>query len=148
MTATMRDTAGSGCTGAPAGRDGRRRAILALAALGIAAVVFAASVPATGAPRVRFETKVRISDNPPAFHGKLVSAYKLCERRKVKLMKKRDGRRHRTLGRKRTNGKGEWKVAVGSLSLKPGTYYAKVGRKKVGRAQICQPGRSRRIVVR
>jgi hypothetical protein len=102
---------------------------------------------ASGKPTATYDTKVRISERPPAFHGRVQSTFEPCEKRKVRLVKKEeDG--NKLLGKDRTDGKGQWKVPVDELTLKSGTYYAWAGRKKMGRKIfVCKPDRSRAIVI-
>jgi hypothetical protein len=102
---------------------------------------------ASGRPSATYATKVRISENEPAFHGRVQSTFEPCEKRKVRLVRKgEDG--NKLIGEDRTDGKGQWKVRMEELTLKSGTYYAWSKRKKVGRKIfVCKPDRSRPIVI-
>jgi hypothetical protein len=110
-------------------------------------VVCLAPLAASGAPSTTYDTKVRISGEEPAFHGRVQSTFEPCEKRQVRLVKKSD-EGNKVIGEDRTDGKGQWKVDVGELTVKSGTYYAWAGRKKVGRKiYVCKPDRSRAIVI-
>jgi hypothetical protein len=127
----------------------RRSPTRALAtAAALAGVVLGwAVIPAGGAPVTTYETKVRISERPPAFHGRVQSTFEPCEKRRVRLLKKRV-EDNKLMGKDRTDGKGEWKVSVEELTLKSGAYFAKTARKKVGRKLfVCEADRSRPIVI-
>jgi hypothetical protein len=119
-----------------------------VSAAGIAVVV--ACVPvltASGKPTATYATKVRISANEPAFHGRVQSTFEPCEKRKVRLVRKTDAG-NKLIGEDRTDGKGEWKVKVDELTLKSGEYHAWAKRKKMGRKIfVCKPDRSRAIDV-
>ncbi|MGH2961834.1 MAG: hypothetical protein ACRDL3_06540 [Solirubrobacterales bacterium] len=111
------------------------------------AIACVPALTASGKPSANYETKVRISERSPAFHGRVQSTFEPCEKRRVRLVKKgEDG--NKVMGEDRTDGKGTWKVRVDELTLKSGTYYAWAGRKKVGRKIfVCKPDRSRAIVI-
>ena len=123
----------------------RRAAVLAFAALPAATV---AAVPAVATNTVKIDSRVTISDNPPAFHGHVRSQRNACERdRKVKLYKQRRGP-DRLLGKDQTNHRGRWVIAV--EPLKSGAYYAKVRRREEGTAgtiYVCRHDTSRTVVI-
>ena len=119
-----------------------------VAAVAIAlALASAAAVTAVGKPVARYETIVRISNNEPAFHGRVQSLYEECEKRRVKLIRKTVAGKA-MLGKTRTDGKGGWEVELDELSLRPGRYYARAARKRTNdETFICQPDRSRAIEI-
>jgi hypothetical protein len=127
-------------------RHSAKRSFVA-AAIIAGALACVPALTASGKPSATYDTKVRISERPPAFHGRVQSTFEPCEKRRVRLVKKgEDG--NKVMGEDRTNGKGEWKVRVNELTLKSGTYYAWSRRKKVGRKIfVCKPDRSRAIVI-
>ena len=122
----------------------RRLAIAACVALAGAAI---AAIPALGAI-VKIDSKVTISNNAPAFHGRVKSSNTACEQqRKVKLFKQRSGA-DKLLGKDKTNHHGKWEIVV--QPLKSGAYYAKVVRREEGTAGttfVCRGDRSRTIVI-
>jgi hypothetical protein len=116
----------------------------AIVAVGIASVP---ALTASGEPSANYETRVRISEREPAFHGRVQSTFEQCEKRRVRLVRKGEDA-NKVMGRDRTDGKGQWKVPVDELTLKSGTYYAWSGRKKMGRKIfVCKADRSRPIVI-
>jgi hypothetical protein len=123
----------------------RRIAALAFATFAAAAI---AAIPALATNTVKIESRVTISDNPPAFHGHVRSQRNACERnRKVKLYKQRRGA-DRLLGNDETNHRGRWVIAV--EPLKSGAYYAKVKRREEGTAgtiYVCRRDTSRTVVI-
>jgi hypothetical protein len=125
----------------------RAKRSFVVAAIFAGAIACLPALSASGKPTATYDTKVRISERSPAFHGRVQSTFEPCEKRKVRLVKKSvDG--NKLLGTARTDGKGEWKVPVDELTLKSGTYYAWSGRKKMGRKIfVCKPDRSRAIVI-
>jgi hypothetical protein len=122
----------------------RRLAIAACVAFAGAAI---AAIPALGAI-VKINSKVTISNNAPAFHGRVKSSNTACEQqRKVKLFKQRSGA-DKLLGKDKTNHHGKWEIVV--QPLKSGAYYAKVVRREEGTAGttfVCRGDRSRTIVI-
>ena len=118
----------------------RRMAVLAAGSLVALAVV---AVPALATQTVKINSKVTLSDNAPAFHGRVKSNNSGCEeQRKVKLFKHRSGA-DKLLGKDKSNSHGKWKIET---ELKPGTYYAEVIRRKEGTAGtifVCRSDRSR-----
>lgn len=94
-----------------------------LAALAVLCASAFLVFPATGA--AAFKTKVVVSLEFPAFHGKLVSKRQSClGNRQVKMFRERNGKKV-MLGRDRSNAKGKWSIPVGK-KLPSGTYYATV----------------------
>jgi hypothetical protein len=124
----------------------RGRGIAAFVVIALAAVAFAAA--ATAGNVVRIDSKIRLSDQFPAFHGKVISDNHACEvQRTVKMKRVRSGP-DQVLGTDQTNGQGRWFVEVDPLSS--GAYYARVKRRAEGAAGttfVCRPDRSRTLVV-
>jgi hypothetical protein len=126
----------------------RRFSIGRAAVLGVAACL-AVAIPALAQPvTVRVDSKITISESPPAFHGKVKADNAACEpNRKVKLFRKQSGP-DELLGKDTTDSDGKWKVAVHPLSS--GAYYAKVRRREEGTAgtiYVCHKDVSRTVVV-
>jgi hypothetical protein len=123
----------------------RRIAGLAGALLVALAVV---AVPALATQTVKIDSKVTISTQAPAFHGKVKSDNHACEtQRKVKLFRQKSGP-DKLLGKDKTNHLGRWKIVVDPL--KSGAYYAKVVRRSEGTAGtifVCRGDRSKTVVV-
>jgi hypothetical protein len=123
----------------------RRLAVAACAALAGVAI---AAIPALATQTVKIDSKVTISNNAPAFHGRVKSSNSACEQqRKVKLFKKRSGA-DKLLGKDKTNNHGKWEIVV--QPLKSGAYYAKVVRREEGTAGtifVCRGDRSRTIPI-
>lgn len=102
-----------------------------------------------------FPTKVTISKQAPAFHGKVRSDEQRCvKQRKVKLLRrKRAGRPAKLLGTDRTDGRGRWEVTEpDEFTLKSGIYFARAPRKVLDAtpmsvATVCDRDRSRKVVV-
>ena len=116
-------------------------------ALGLVATIAAAGDVAT------FDTKLAISDNAPAFHGKVKSDSDLCVAdRKVKLYRKRRGSApRRLLGEDRSNGNGFWAITEpDDFTLTSGIYFAKT-RKILDQSTplptFCDRDKSRKLVV-
>lgn len=101
----------------------RRFAVLAaLAALAVAAFVPAAS----GAGKN--STRIVVSLQFPAFHGKLKSPRKAClGSRKLKMYRKYKGKK-KLLGRDTSKDNGKWAIPVGK-NLRSGAYYATVAKR-------------------
>jgi hypothetical protein len=119
------------------------RRIAVLAALSLVALVVVA-VPALATQTVKINSRITLSDNPPAFHGRVKSSKPACEQqRKVKLFKQRSGP-DQLLGNDKSDNHGKWKIVVDPLT--PGDYYAKVVRREEGTAGtifVCRGDRSR-----
>jgi hypothetical protein len=124
---------------------------LAVLVLPLAAIVAVASI-ATAGDIATFPTRVTISKQAPAFHGKVRSDTDDCVGdRKVKLMRrKRAGRPVRTLGTDRTEDNGRWAITEpDDFTLKSGIYFARAPRQIVDTPvpTICAKDRSRKVVV-
>lgn len=124
-----------------------------LAALVIPAAALAAlATSATAGDVATFGTRVTISSDPPAFHGRVFSDADVCrEQRRVKLLRRtRPGRPVRVLGTDRTEGNGRWAITEpDDFTLRSGIYWARAPRKIVETPvpTICARDRSRRLVV-
>ncbi|HMC06091.1 MAG TPA: hypothetical protein VKG89_01725 [Solirubrobacterales bacterium] len=123
----------------------RRIAWLSGALVAALAVV---AVPALATQTVKIDSKVTMSSQAPAFHGKVKSDNHACEtQRKVKLFRQKSGP-DKLLGTDKTNHLGRWKIVVDPL--KSGAYYAKVVRRSEGTAGtifVCRADRSKVIAV-
>ena len=109
----------------------KRSAIVIAASVGALALLGTTS-PGLATQTVKFDSKVTMPPNAPAFHGRVKSSKHACEvHRKVKLFKQRPGP-DKLLGKDRSNRRGKWKVIVDPLN--PGSYYAKVVRREEGAA--------------
>ena len=127
----------------------RVAAVLLLPALVLAAV---ATIAAAGEVAT-FDTKLTISSNAPAFHGKVKSDSDLCVAdRKIKLYRKRRGSAPRKLlGEDRSNGNGFWAITEpDDFTLKSGIYFAKT-RKILDQSTplptFCERDKTRKLVV-
>lgn len=108
-----------------------------------AASLAAAGVFAATALAADVESKVVISEGPPAFHGKVKADKEKCvELRKVKLLKRKPGG-NKIKGKDRTDMDGKWEIEV---NLKSGTYFAKVTEAVVGNT-TCLEDKSKDVVV-
>ena len=120
----------------------RRPAILA-ALLVIALFV---TLSASAIARLTFDSKIKVYDSFPAFHGKVNSkGGSFClENRRVKMYKQRSGP-DKLLGKDRTNPHGRWTVHDKAGS---GAYYAKV--KQLSSASLgvtCRRDKSNVVVI-
>jgi hypothetical protein len=110
----------------------------------IAAVtVAAAGVFAATALAADVESKIKVFDGPPAFHGKVKSDSNKCiELRTVKVVKKKPSG-NVVKEKDKTDMDGKWEAVI---NLKSGTYFAKVTESKVGNT-TCLGDKSPNIVV-
>lgn len=112
----------------------RRRALLAVLAVAVAAALLPAL--ATGAGKS--STKIVVSLKFPAFHGKLTSPRQGClGSRKVKLYREKSGKK-KQLGTDTSEDNGKWAIPVGK-NLSSGAYYATVasrGKCKAAKSQV------------
>jgi hypothetical protein len=116
---------------------GKSKSIVAASAVAVAGVFAATALAAD------VETKVKIADGPPAFHGKVKADNEKCvELRKVKLIKKKASG-NKVKGKDNTDMNGKWEIEV---NLKSGTYFAKAPERKVGNT-TCLKGKSKEVVV-
>jgi|SRR5687767_11060158 len=111
--------------------------------IAVAASLAAAGVLAAPALAADVESKVKVFEGPPAFHGKVKADKQKCvELRKVKVFKKKPGG-NKLKGKDNTDMDGKWEIEV---NLKSGTYFAKVTEETVGN-DTCLKDRSKDIVV-
>jgi hypothetical protein len=119
-----------------------RRAALAASIAGTVAI--GAVVPA-GGQDMPFESKIRLKNAFPAFHGKVKSDSDLCvANRKVRLFKEKKGE-DKVLGKDRTDSGGYWEVLK---DPKSGVYYAKVNQyANESTGLVCLPDKSKKVVI-
>ena len=113
------------------------------AALTATALGVGAAAPAMA--DTKYDSKIRVANSFPAFHGKVRSDVELCvENRKVIMYSEMPGDDD-VLGKTRTDGDGKWKVKVEPTS---GVFYAKV--RKGGSASlgiVCRKAVSKPVVI-
>jgi len=118
-----------------------RRALFA--ALTATALGVGAAAPALA--DTKYDSKIRVANSFPAFHGKVKSDVELCvEDRRVIMYSEMPGEDD-VLGKTRTDGEGGWKVKVEPTS---GVFYAKV--RKGGSASlgiVCRKAVSKPVVI-
>ena len=123
----------------------RRSARIALIAGGLLAL---AAVPALAAT-VHIESEIKLRNNAPAFHGRIVSDNDACEQgRSVKLFKERRNGGKRLLGTTTSDLDGKWQVLVDPLSS--GAYFAVAQKREEGTAGtifVCDRAKSRIVAV-
>jgi hypothetical protein len=108
-----------------------------------AATVAVAGVCAATALAADVESKIKVFDGPPAFHGKVKSDSNKCiELRTVKVVKKKPGG-NVVKEKDKTDMDGKWEAVI---NLKSGTYFAKVTESEVGNT-TCLSDKSKNIVV-
>ena len=96
---------------------------LALVATASGALAMGAAVPAS-AGDMPFESKIRLKNSFPAFHGLVKSDGDACiANREVRLFKERRNGEDKVLGKARTMADGKWEILK---EPKSGVYYAKV----------------------
>ena len=118
-----------------------------LVALGLGILIALAAIVPAGAQDMPFESKIRLKDSAPAFHGKVKSDSSLCvPNRKVRLFKVRRGSRpDKLLGKTRTDFEGRWEIL---RTPKSGVYYAKVNQLAQETPQLlCLPDKSKKVVI-
>jgi hypothetical protein len=102
----------------------------------------AALVPALASAGGRNSTKIVVSLEFPAFHGKLTSPRNAClGSRTVKMYREKSGRK-KQLGRDTSEDNGKWAVPV-AKNLASGSYYATVakrGKCRAARSQLLTIG--------
>jgi hypothetical protein len=119
-----------------------RRGGFALFVTGLAAL--AAAIPAA-AQTVEYESKIRLKNAAPAFHGKVKSDSSMCvSNRKVRLFKAKRGEDDKLLGKTRTDAEGRWEILK---TPKSGVYYAKVNQLVVEGSYSCLPDKSKKVVI-
>jgi hypothetical protein len=121
-----------------------RRTALTLAIGGLA--VFGAAMPAV-ARDMPFESKIRLKNAFPAFHGKVKSDSPSCiANRKVRLFKEKRGKGDdKLLGKDRTDSSGYWEILK---TPKSGVYYAKVNQfSDESTGLSCLPDTSKKVAI-
>jgi hypothetical protein len=121
-------------------------------AVGIVLAGGALAAIASAGDVATFPTRVTMSKQAPAFHGKVKSDEDMCiEDRKVKLLRRRrSGRPYRLLGTDRAKPNGRWAIKEPrEFTLTSGIYIARAPRKIVHTpvATVCAKDASRKIVV-
>jgi hypothetical protein len=120
----------------------RAAAVLALGCL----MAFGAMVPAS-ARDMPFESKIRLKNAFPAFHGKVKSDSPSCiANRKVRLFKEKRGKGDdKLLGKDRTDSSGYWEILK---TPKSGVYYAKVNQfSDESTGLSCLPDTSKKVAI-
>jgi hypothetical protein len=112
----------------------------------LALVAISATAVAGGPGQtVEIDSRIKIRQSFPAFHGKVKSDNMACvQQRRAKLFKQKRNGDKKLLGFDRTNAEGKWKVIVDPL--KSGVYYAVVKRREEGTAGttfVCLRDKSR-----
>ena len=109
-----------------------------------AAVALGAAVPASA--DMPFDSKIRLKNSFPAFHGLVKSDGAACiANRKVRLFKERRKGADKVLGKTRTGADGKWEILK---EPKSGVFYAKVNQfasEETG--LVCLPDRSKKVVI-
>lgn len=120
----------------------RRRTGLGIAAL--SCTIALGGIAPAAAQDMPFESKIKIGNGPPAFHGKVKSDSPECiVNRKVRVFRVREGD-DKLLGKDRTDMDGKWEVLV---NLKGGAYYAKVNEYARETPQLlCLSDRTKRVL--
>jgi hypothetical protein len=125
----------------------RRSAAVAVATAGLFALVAVPGLAQTQTEHIASEIKIR--NNAPAFHGRIVSDNDACEQgRSVKLFKERRDGSKKLLGTTTSDLDGKWQVLVDPL--KSGVYFAVAQKRKEGTAGtifVCDRAKSRTIFV-
>ncbi len=122
-------------------RTKRTRIALAIGLAG--ALALAAAMPAA-AQDMTYESKIRLKNAAPAFHGKVKSESTLCvPNRKVRLFKAKRGEDDKLLGKTRTDSEGRWEILK---TPKSGVYYAKVNQYE-STTYDCLPDKSKKVVI-
>jgi len=119
-----------------------RRGALTMGLGGVLAI--GAVMPAT-AQDMPFESKIRLKNTAPAFHGKVKSDSPSCiAGRKVRMFRAKKGE-DKVLGKTRTDAQGKWQVLH---EPKSGVYYAKVNEFAQEESQlVCLPDKSKKLVI-
>jgi hypothetical protein len=116
----------------------RRLAMLAA----LAALAVAAFTPALASGAGKNSTKIVLSIQFPAFHGKLTSPRQAClGSRTLKMYREHKGSK-KLLGSDTSEDNGKWAVPVGK-NLAPGAYYATVakrGKCKAAKSKVLRIG--------
>ena len=114
------------------------------AALGLGGAFAIAAVVPAQAQDMTYESKIRLKNAAPAFHGKVKSESTMCvPNRKVRLFKAKRGADDKLLGKTRTDAEGRWEILK---TPKSGVYYAKVNRFESS-TYNCLPDKSKKVVI-
>lgn len=126
----------------PAHRPPTGRTVTAVTLAAATAVIALAPSALADMP---FESKIRLTDRFPAFHGKVKSGSDSClDNRKVRLFKVKRGP-DKVIGKTRTNSAGKWLIEKGPRS---GVYYAKVNQyANESQGLVCLSAKSKQVVV-
>ena len=116
-----------------------------LAALLMGVLVLAAVAPMALGRDMPFESKIRLTNRFPAFHGKVKSDSDQCiANRKVRMFEEKKGE-DEVLGKARTDAEGKWLVPYEPGS---GVFYAKVNQYAVeSEGLFCLPDTSKKVVI-
>jgi len=126
-------------------KDGTTKLRRGALALGLTGVVAIGAVAPAGAQDMPFESKIRLKNGFPAFHGKVKSDSADCiANRKVRLFKVKPGE-DKLLGKDRTDVEGRWEIL---RTPKSGIYYAKVNQFAQQSPQlVCLPDKSKKVSI-
>ena len=123
-------------------RNGRLIGIL-LSSMLIGVLAMAAVAPNALGRDKPFESKIRLTDRFPAFHGKVKSESDLCvPNRKVRMFEEKQGA-DRLIGKTRTDFEGKWTILDEPGS---GVFYAKVNQVTTDTLE-CLPDVSKKVVI-
>lgn len=108
------------------------------------AIALGAAVPAS-AGDMPYESKIRLKNSFPAFHGLVKSDGSACiANREVRLFREQDGEDNK-IGKTRTDSEGKWEILK---EPKSGVFYAKVN--EYGNEELellCLSDTSKKIVI-
>jgi hypothetical protein len=125
------------------------RSLTGLALIAALALIPAAAFAGGPGEVVEVESKVKIKEEFPAFHGKVKAENMACiDNRLVKLFKEKRNGDRKLLGKDRTDAAGKWEVLVDPL--KSGAYWAVVKRFEdatAGPIYDCQKAKSKVVAV-
>jgi hypothetical protein len=125
----------------------RRSALIAVATVGLVALLAVPTLAQTQTTHIASEIKIR--NNFPAFHGRIVSNNDACEQgRSVKLFKEKRNGSKKLLGTTTSDLEGKWQVLVDPL--KSGAYFAVAQKREEGTAGtifVCDRAKSRIVAV-
>jgi hypothetical protein len=114
-----------------------------------ALLAFTAVATASAGNTETIASEIKLRNNAPAFHGRIVSDNDACEQgRSVKLFKERRNGGKKLLGTTTSDLEGKWQVLVDPLSS--GAYFAVAQRREEGTAGtifVCERAKSRIVAV-
>ena len=116
-----------------------------LAGVLVAVVAFCSIAPTAFAQDMPFDSKIRLKNSFPAFHGKVKSTGSSCiANRKVRLFREKKGE-DKVLGKTRTGTDGKWQILV---EPKSGAFYAKVNQfADEATGLVCNAAKSKIVVI-